>query len=171
MLENLRVLLGGEVAVLTAGRGVRGYDPVDELLQAPLALGCAERTAEVLRGDDVRRVDRPEVGELDSVLLEVDRTIPPVRHHHIATLPGDLVIGVDAFAGEDPAQGQALLAPALAVLRRGPAGRLGHVLSPSADPTDPIRASDRPSHLIRSPARLAGGRRLMPVPPDGAVAG
>ena len=127
MLENLRVLLGREVAVLAARGAIRSDHPVHKLLEAPLALHRADRAAEVLCRHDVRRVDRPEVGELDAALLKVDRAIPPVRHHDISALPGDLVIGVNAFAGVDTAQRQALGALA-AALRRWTACRLGHVL-------------------------------------------
>ena len=74
------------------------HHPVDELLEAPLALRRADRAAEVLGGDDVGRVDRPEVGELHAVLLEVDRAVPPVGHDDVPALPGDLVVGVHAGA-------------------------------------------------------------------------
>ena len=119
MLEDLGVLVGGEVAVLPARRHVHAHDAVDQLLQAPLALRRADRAAEVLGGHDVRRVDRPEVGELDAALLEVDRAVPPVRHDDVAALPGDLVIGMDAIAGVDTAHGEPL-AGTLAALPRDP---------------------------------------------------
>ena len=50
---------GGEVAVLLAGLAVGADHAVDELLQRPLALGRADRAAEVLGGDDVGGVDAP----------------------------------------------------------------------------------------------------------------
>ena len=59
--EHLGVGLGGEVALLDAGPVVNVHHPVDELLQARLALR-GRRPLEVLGGDDVRRVDRPELG-------------------------------------------------------------------------------------------------------------
>ena len=64
VLEDLGVGRAGEVAVLLAGRAVGLHHPVDELLERPLALRRADRAAEVLGGDDVGRVDAPEVGEL-----------------------------------------------------------------------------------------------------------
>ena len=130
VLEDLGVLGGGEVAVLPAGCHVDAHDPVHELLQAPLALRRADRAAEVLGGHDVGGVDRPEVGELHAVLLEVDRAVPPVGHDDVAALPGDLVIGVDAFAGVDAADGESL-AGTLAAVARDPLRRLGHVRPPS----------------------------------------
>ena len=133
MGEDLRVGVGGEVAVLPPGRRVGPDHPVDELLQAPLALRRAHRAAEVLGGDDVGGVDRPEVGELHALLLEVDRSVTPVGHDDVAALPGDLVIGMNALAGVDAADGESLACsqPALrcppAPARRRPASRrLGH---------------------------------------------
>jgi hypothetical protein len=57
VLEDLGVVLGGEVAVLLAGLGVGEHHAVDELAQAPLALLGADRAAEVLGGDDRGGVD------------------------------------------------------------------------------------------------------------------
>src|SRR5712692_10780083 len=127
VLEDLRVVFRSEIAVLTAGVAVAADDPVDDLLEAPLALRGPDGTAEVLRGDDVGRVHRPEVWELDAVLLEVDRAVTPVRHHDVAALPRHLVIGMNPLASVDTADPHAL-ADALAVLRRRPARRLGHVV-------------------------------------------
>ena len=52
VLEDLRVLIGSEVAVFLAGLGVGQDDAVDELLQTPLPLLSADRSAKVLGGDD-----------------------------------------------------------------------------------------------------------------------
>ena len=81
----------------------------------------ADRAAEVLRGHDVRRVDRPEVRELDAPLLEVDRAVPPVRHDDVAALPGHLVVRMHAGGGVDALDPQALAggAPAGPRSRRG----------------------------------------------------
>jgi hypothetical protein len=111
VLEDLRVALGGEVAVLTTGRAVGQHDAVDELTQAALPLGAADGTAEVLRGDDVGGVDAPLGGELHAALLEVDRAVAPVGHDDVAALPGHLVVGVHTGGGEDPLDLEAL-APA-----------------------------------------------------------
>ena len=116
---------GGEVAVLLAGRAVGPHHPVDELAQARLALRRADGAAEVLGGDDVGRVDRPEVGELHAALLEVDRAVAPVGHHDVAALPGHLVVRVHAGGGVDPLDVQ----PAPALLALGADG-LRHDLVP-----------------------------------------
>src|SRR5690606_26165857 len=68
----------------------------------------ADGTAEVLAGDDVDRVHRPEVGELDAALLEVDRAVAPVGHHDVTALPGHLVVGVDSRSGVDALHTQPL---------------------------------------------------------------
>ena len=125
VLEDLGVALGGEVAVLAAGRAVGEHDPVDELTQAALALRAADRAAEVLRGDDVGGVDAPLGGELHAALLEVDRAVAPVGHDDVAALPGHLVVGVHTGGGEDALDLQAL-APARrlgAAAGAGPAKR------------------------------------------------
>src|SRR5215468_2073060 len=127
VIEDLRVLRGREVAVLDAGGHVRSDDSVDELLEAPLTLWCADRAAEVLGRHDVGRVDGPEIGELHPVLLEVDRAVTPVGHDDVAALPGDLVVGMDSLAGVDALDGEPL-GRLPATTRRGTARRLGHVV-------------------------------------------
>ena len=127
VVEDLGVGVGGEVAVLTPGRRVGPDHPVDELLQAPLTLRRPHGAAEILGRDDVGGVDRPEIGELHAPLLEVDRPVPPVGHDNVAALPGDLVIGMNAVAGVDAADGQAL-ARSGAVLSRPASRCLGHLL-------------------------------------------
>ena len=107
VVEDLGVLLGGEVAVLLAGAAVLADDPVDDLAQAGLALRGADGAAEVLGRHDVGRVDAPEVGELHPALLEVHRAVAPVRHHDVAALPGHLVVGVHALSGPHPLDPQA----------------------------------------------------------------
>ena len=57
VLEDLGVGGGREVAVVDAGLRVGLHDPVDELLEAPLAHVGADGAAEVLGGDDRRGVD------------------------------------------------------------------------------------------------------------------
>src|SRR5690606_17988919 len=90
------------------GPGVDADHPVDQLLEARLALRCADRAAEVLGGHDVGRADRPEVRELHAALFEIDRTVAPVRHHDVAALPADLVVRVRSGGGEDPLDLQTL---------------------------------------------------------------
>src|SRR5581483_2170704 len=85
--------------------------------------------------DDVGRVDRPEVGELDAALLEVDRAVAPVGHDDVAALPRDLVVGVHAGSRVDPLEPQPLPAPAgLPPRRRAPLT---------------VRATRRPAHRLR----------------------
>src|ERR1700689_3087916 len=148
--EDLGVLFGGKVALLPAGLLVLADDPVHKLLEAPPALRRADRAAEVLGGHDVGGVHRPEVGELDAMLLEVDRAVPPVRHNDVPAFPGDLVVGVHARRGVnaadlDPAAvpaARALVPPILGPLLLGPlplagarsAHGLGH-FSPFWDPS------------------------------------
>src|SRR6204780_2723210 len=136
--EDLGVLFGGKVALLPAGLLVLADDPVHKLLEAPPALRRADRAAEVLGGHDVGGVHRPEVGELDAMLLEVDRAVPPVRHDDIPAFPGDLVVGVHARRGVDaPDLEPAATAPRV-LLPLPPAGRRSaHLLrhfSPFRDP-------------------------------------
>ena len=87
----------GEVAVVLARLAVGLDDPRSmSCREALLASWRAECAAEVLGGDDRRGVDAPEVGELDALLLEDHLAGLPVGLHHIAALPGHLVIRVDS---------------------------------------------------------------------------
>ena len=145
VLEDLCVLLGGEVPVLDPGGGIGRHHPVDELPQARLAGRPADGPAEVLAGHDVRRVDRPEVGELHPALLEVDGAVTPVGHHHVAALPGHLVVRVHAGGGVEPLQGQPL---------RAGAGRRGRLR---------LAGLGRPGRAAAGTVRAVGG----PGDPDG----
>src|SRR5207249_1932629 len=69
-LEGLGLFLGPEVAVGAAPAGDRVDDAADHLLDAPLALGRGHATAEIFLGDDIRRSLRPELRELDVLLVE-----------------------------------------------------------------------------------------------------
>ena len=64
-IEGVGVLIGGEVALLAADLGDPVGDAADHLLDGSLALGGAGLPAEVLLGDDVGRVLRPGLRELD----------------------------------------------------------------------------------------------------------
>jgi hypothetical protein len=100
-LVGERVAVGGarEVAALEAGASDGVDDAVDHLSNARLAFGRSELAAEVLRGDDVRRGLRPELGDLDALLLE---DVPVLAGNgRVAELPLDLVVRVDALAGEE----------------------------------------------------------------------
>ena len=87
-----------EVAVADAPVGDRVDDPVDDLAQRPLALGRAERAAEVLLGDDVRGVQRPGRRELDVGLEEGVAAVFEVRDARVAALPLDRVVRIDVRA-------------------------------------------------------------------------
>src|SRR5665648_775522 len=110
VLEAGRVLVGGEVAVVASGLRVGQDDPADELLEAPLPDGGADRPAEVLGRDDGGSVHRPRRRELHTLLLEDGLAGPPVGLHDVAALPLDLVVGVRARRREDPFDRQARLA-------------------------------------------------------------
>jgi hypothetical protein len=99
-LEGVGVRVGGEVAALAAPAGDRAGDAGDHLLDRVLALVGADPSAEVLLGDDVRRVLRPGLRELDAALLE-DRVVR-VADDRVAELPLDLVERV-AAGGRMPA--------------------------------------------------------------------
>ncbi len=118
VLEDLGVVRGGEVAVLLTGGAVGEHHAVDDLLEAPLALRGADGAAEVLGGDDVHRVHRPGVGELDAALLEVDRAVTPVGHDDVAARPGHLVVGVHSRSGVDAIDPQTTLGRLPGTLRR-----------------------------------------------------
>jgi hypothetical protein len=124
--EHSGIRLGREVAVVEAGLGVGTHHPVDDLLQAPLAGGGAERTAEVFGGDDRRGVDRPEVRELNIALLEDGLASPPVGLHNVAALPGDLVVRMHPSGAEDPFDRQPWLARLLGAI---PLDAVAHRLS------------------------------------------
>jgi hypothetical protein len=98
VLERVGVRRRGEVATLATPGGDRARDAADHLLDRALALLGSELPAEVLLGDDVRRVLRPGQRELDAALLE--RGIRRVADHGIADLPLDGVERMHAGLGE-----------------------------------------------------------------------
>ena len=108
VLEHLGVGRGGEVAVRLAALAVGRDDAVDELLEAPLTGVGADGAAEVLGGHDGGGVERPGVGVLHATLLEDHGTGLPVGLDDVATLPGQLVVGVDTLGGEDALDAHAL---------------------------------------------------------------
>src|ERR1700683_1273403 len=108
VIEELGVRLRGEVPVLFARPPVSRDHPVDELTQAPLTYRRAKRTPEVLRGNDVGRVDTPEVRELNAALLKIDRAIAPVSHEDVPTFPGNLVVRMNSLCGPHSLYLQAL---------------------------------------------------------------
>jgi hypothetical protein len=105
-LEGVAVLLGGEVAALAAPIGDRAGHAADHLLDRVLAGGGAHLTAEVLLRDDVGRVLRPRLRELDVLLLEGN--LVAVADARIAQLPLDGLEGVDAGLREQSPHGHGL---------------------------------------------------------------
>ena len=101
--EGLGLGLVGEVVTLDAPSGDGVGDTVDDLLEAPLALRRAEGAAEVLLGEDVRRVHRPVRRDLDPELLKGNRPVAEVSDARVATIPDDLVVRVAIRGGEEPA--------------------------------------------------------------------
>ena len=104
VLERQRLVLVGEVAAVAAPRADGVDDAADHLLHGPLALRAGHAAAEVLLGDDVRRGLRPELGELDVLLLEGGPVL--ARDVRVADLPLDLVVGIAAGDREQALDGQ-----------------------------------------------------------------
>ncbi len=100
--KGLRLFVVDEVVAVDAPRRHGVDDAVDDLLQRGLALGCAERAAEVLLGEDVGRVERPRRGHLNVELFEGHRTVSKVGDARFAKIPGHLVVGVTILGGEVP---------------------------------------------------------------------
>src|SRR5699024_4248417 len=149
VFEHLGIRRAGEVSDLGPRGDVGRDNPVDQLLEAVLPARRSYRAAKVLARHDVRRVDGPELRELDTSLLEVHRPVPPIGHHDIAALPGHLVIRVHTGRRVHPWNCQALATSFLpdSRFRRGvrhhaplpPGGRCGH------SGTDPCSHSWEPS--------------------------
>jgi hypothetical protein len=99
----------GEVAVLQTPGGDGVDDPVDHLLERGLPPGLAEGATEILLGQDVGRVEAPPLRHLDALLFEGDDAVPVVRDARITPLPLDLVVRVNPFGGEVPADPDAHL--------------------------------------------------------------
>src|SRR5262249_45798937 len=89
------------------------------LVDGVLAVGRAQLAAEVLLGDDVGRVLRPALGELDTALLEGGATLSVgIADDRVAGFPLELVVGVDPLGGEAALDGEALFGRPC--LRSGP---------------------------------------------------
>src|SRR5262249_23674111 len=96
---GLGVGLGVEIPLGASPAAEGAHHAADELPDAALARGGAERAAEVFRGDDVGRRLRPELRDLDVLLLEDDFPLLAADHGG-ADLPVDLVEGIDTGARE-----------------------------------------------------------------------
>ena len=157
VLEQLGVGRRREVAVVLAALAVALHDPIDELLEPRLPGVGALGAAEVLRRDDGRGVDRPEVGELDAALLEDGLAGLPVGLDDVAPLPGDLVVGVHAVGAEPTLDGQTF---GRAQLVGGPAHRLGHTVSPGPNrPLIILLGTDTARDSVVRVARYAASPR------------
>ena len=106
MLEDLRILVGEEVAEILTSLGVGEHHSIDQLAKTPLPGIGTQGTTEVLGGDDRGCIYRPELGELNATLLENGFPRLPVGLHDITVLPGDLVVRVNAGRGVDALNGQ-----------------------------------------------------------------
>ena len=123
--------------------GDRVDDAADQLLDAALALRRADLAAEIFRDDDVGRLLRPGLRDLDVALLE-HHLAAFVADHRRAQLPLDLVERIDAGFGEEARERQTRRRPAAAA----------RALRRAASP-----ASDERRHRSRSTAfnRLLAG--------------
>src|SRR5207237_9976346 len=90
-----------ELTTFTAPRPDCRNNPADHLANALLALGRGHAAAEVLLRDDVRRGLRPELGELDGLLLEDGAFL--AGDQGVARLPLDLLERVAAGDREEAA--------------------------------------------------------------------
>src|SRR5207344_2541430 len=93
--ERLKILFRREVLVDAAPLRDRADHPADELLDAALALGRSDLSAEILRDDDVRGLLRPRLRNLDVALLEHDLAAQAADDGR-AELPLDLVERIDS---------------------------------------------------------------------------
>ena len=107
-LEGVGLVVGREVAALAAPAADRVDDAADHLLDAGLALRRAQLSAEVLLRDDVRGRLRPELRELDRLLVE--RGLFLARDERVADLPLDLVERIAAGNREEPPHSEGLRA-------------------------------------------------------------
>ena len=100
LAERLQILVGREVPVRLRPHRDRVDDAADELLDAALALGGANLAAEIFRDDDIGRLLRPGLRNLDVALLEHHLTAF-VADERRADFPLDLVERVDAGFREE----------------------------------------------------------------------
>ena len=113
VIENFRVFVALEVAVLRAPVGDGARDAMHELAHgafAPALLGIeavGDVAVEILRDGDLGREHAPIPRHLDVFLLE-DRLAGIVGDLGGALFPFEFVVGMDAGLGEDRIEGQAL---------------------------------------------------------------
>ena len=104
--EDLRIVLGGEVAVLLTPPADRVDHAARQLSDRRFALGGVEGAAEVLLRDDVGRVLGPVLRELDVALLEGVAALLVVRDHRVSRLPLDVLERVPPLGREEPREGE-----------------------------------------------------------------
>ena len=133
-------VVGREVLLLARPLGDGVDDAADQLLDRALALRRADVAAEIFRDDDVGRLLRPGLRDLDLALFE-DNAALFVADDGIAQFPFDLVERVDAGRREEPREleaGGGLRLAAACRLRRIRCCPLMNSLSVRpARPTDP----------------------------------
>src|SRR6185436_6428818 len=93
--ERLQIVVAGEVLVGARPRRDRVDDAADELLDAAFALRRTDLAAEIFRDDDVGRLLRPGLRNLDVALLE-DDVAALVADQRRAGFPLDFVERIDA---------------------------------------------------------------------------
>ena len=115
--SNVSASSSSEVLAFAAPAADRGDDAADHLAHAPLALGRAELAAEVLLGDDVGGRLRPELQELDALLLEGGLVL--AGDEGVAHLPFDLLERVAARDREVAANAGVTLGVEHRILEQG----------------------------------------------------
>ena len=93
--ECLGLGLVDEIATLDAPIGDRVGHAVDDLAQRNFTLRSTRCATEIFLRNDVGRVERPSVGELDVALLEGHAAVFPVADARIALFPLDHVVRVN----------------------------------------------------------------------------
>ena len=91
--ERLGVEVGREIALLPSPIRDGSDHAPDQLLDRALALGSPHLPAKILRGHDVGRHLRPELGELDVPLLENNLALF-IGYDRGPQIPLDLVEGM-----------------------------------------------------------------------------
>src|SRR5439155_957912 len=119
--ERRPIARRGEVALRLAPLADGAHHAADQLPHAALALGRAERAAEVLGDDDVGRELRPGPRHLDVALLE-DGLAALAGDDRRADLPLDRLVRIGARRDEAPRDRQA--APRRALRRTRPSALL-----------------------------------------------
>ena len=165
-LEGVGVLGAGEVAAVAAPGGDRAGDPARSSASRSSRARASRAAAEVLLGDDVGRVLRPALRELDAALLE--RGVLRVADDRVAKLPLDLVEGVDAGGREAALDDQPGLAgrasfAAVLLIKSSPSRQLSGVTpNPRARPGQNARGPGGPESADAGAGRVPRNCRYAP---------